>query len=84
LSVPSTATIAPVRRSPMTPCPWIGGKEKGLGPIAGVLGGWGLLLGYMVTGMSTLCRFGIFADMLLAQLEFGLRHFVAVGYARNR
>jgi hypothetical protein len=42
---------------------------KGLGPIAGVLSGWGLLLGYMVTGMSTLCGFGIFADMLLAQVE---------------
>jgi amino acid transporter len=40
---------------------------KGLGPIAGVLSGWGLLLGYMVTGMSTLCGFGIFANMLLAQ-----------------
>jgi amino acid transporter len=25
---------------------------KGLGPIAGVLSGWALLLGYMVTGMS--------------------------------
>ena len=40
---------------------------KGLGPMAGVLSGWGLLLGYMVTGMSTLCGFGIFANMLLAQ-----------------
>jgi amino acid transporter len=45
---------------------------KGLGPIAGVLSGWGLLLGYMVTGMSTLCGFGIFADMLLAQLGLHL------------
>src|SRR5271166_5022158 len=41
---------------------------KGLGPIAGVLSGWGLLLGYMVTGMSTLCGFAIFAQMLLAHL----------------
>jgi amino acid transporter len=41
---------------------------KGLGPIAGVLSGWGLLLGYMLTGMSTLCGFAIFAQMLLAQL----------------
>jgi amino acid transporter len=41
---------------------------KGLGPIAGVLSGWGLLLGYMVTGMSTLCGFAIFGQMLLAQL----------------
>jgi amino acid transporter len=41
---------------------------KGLGPTAGVLSGWGLLLGYMVTGMSTLCGFAIFGQMLLAQL----------------
>jgi amino acid transporter len=41
---------------------------KGLGPIAGVLSGWGLLLGYMVTGMSTLCGFAIFGQMLLAHL----------------
>ena len=38
---------------------------KGLGPTAGVLSGWGLLLGYMVTGMSTLCGFAIFAQTLL-------------------
>jgi L-asparagine transporter-like permease len=41
---------------------------KGLGPTAGVLSGWGLLLGYMVTGMSTLCGFAIFSQMLLTQL----------------
>jgi amino acid transporter len=41
---------------------------KGFGPIAGVLSGWGLLLGYMLTGMSTLCGFAIFAQMLVAQL----------------
>jgi L-asparagine transporter-like permease len=41
---------------------------KGLGLTAGVLSGWGLLLGYMVTGMSTLCGFAIFAQMLLGQL----------------
>ncbi len=45
---------------------------KGLGPIAGVLSGWGLLLGYMVTGMSTLCGFAIFGRMLLAQLGIHL------------
>jgi amino acid transporter len=45
---------------------------KGLGPIAGVLSGWGLLLGYMVTGMSTLCGFAIFGQMLLAQLGIHL------------
>jgi amino acid transporter len=41
---------------------------KGLGPMAGVLSGWALLLGYMVTGMSTLCGFAIFGQMLLGQL----------------
>jgi amino acid transporter len=41
---------------------------KGLGPTAGVLSGWGLLLGYMVTGMSTLCGFAIFGQMLLGQV----------------
>jgi len=41
---------------------------KGLGPAAGVLSGWGLLLGYMATGMSTLCGFAIFSGMLLAHL----------------
>jgi amino acid transporter len=45
---------------------------KGLGPIAGVLSGWGLLLGYMVTGMSTLCGFAIFGQILLAQLGIHL------------
>ena len=45
---------------------------KGLGPIAGVLSGWGLLLGYMVTGMSTLCGFAIFGRMLLAPLGIHL------------
>jgi amino acid transporter len=41
---------------------------KGLGPIAGVLSGWALLLGYMVTGMSTLCGFAIFGQILLVQI----------------
>ena len=41
---------------------------KGLGPTAGVLSGWGLLLGYMLTGMSTLCGFAIFGRMLLLHL----------------
>jgi amino acid transporter len=45
---------------------------KGLGPTAGVLSAWGLLLGYMVTGMSTLCGFAIFAQMLLAHLGIHL------------
>lgn len=38
---------------------------KGLGPTAGVLSGWGLLLAYLFTGMSTLCGFAIFSQKLL-------------------
>jgi len=41
---------------------------KGLGPTAGVLGGWALLFGYMLTGMSTLCGFGIIAGVLFEQM----------------
>lgn len=41
---------------------------KGLGPTAGVLGGWALLFGYVMTGMSTLCGFAIFVNVLLAPL----------------
>lgn len=38
---------------------------KGLGSTAGVLSGWGLLLAYLFTGMSTLCGFAIFSQKLL-------------------
>ena len=41
---------------------------KGLGPTAGVLSGWDLLLAYTLTGMSTLCGFAIFAQLLLGHL----------------
>ena len=41
---------------------------RGLGPTAGVLGGWALLFGYMLTGMSTLCGFGIITGVLLDQV----------------
>lgn len=41
---------------------------RGLGPTAGVLSGWALLFGYMLTGMSTLCGFAIMAGTLLAQI----------------
>jgi amino acid transporter len=41
---------------------------RGLGPTAGVLGGWALLFGYMLTGISTLCGFGIIAGVLLGQI----------------
>jgi len=40
----------------------------GLGPTIGVLSGWALLFGYMLTGMSTLCGFGIIAGVLLEQV----------------
>lgn len=45
---------------------------KGLGPSAGVLSGWALLLGYVATGMSTLCGFAIFAEILLKNLSVHL------------
>jgi amino acid transporter len=38
---------------------------RGLGPTAGVMGGWALLLGYLLTGMSTLCGFSLMANVLL-------------------
>lgn len=41
---------------------------RGLGPTAGVLSGWALLFGYMLTGMSTLCGFGIIGGDLLGQI----------------
>jgi amino acid transporter len=43
---------------------------KGLGSTAGVLGGWALLFGYMLTGMSTLCGFVLTVNALLR--PFGL------------
>jgi amino acid transporter len=45
---------------------------QGLGPTAGVLGGWSLLFAYMLTGMSTLCGFALIANVLLDQL-FGIQ-----------
>jgi amino acid transporter len=40
----------------------------GLGGSAGVLGGWGLMFGYTLTGMSTLCGFAVVSNVLLRQL----------------
>src|SRR6187399_596297 len=40
---------------------------QGLGPTAGVLGGWALLFGYTLTGMSTLCGFALVSNALLLQ-----------------
>ncbi len=52
---------------------------KGLGPTTGVLGGWALLFGYALTGMSTLCGFSVIANELLGQI--GLHLPVVVLYA---
>lgn len=41
---------------------------KGLGPTTGVLGGWALLFGYTLTGMSTLCGFTAIAREFLEPL----------------
>ena len=41
---------------------------RGLSPSSGVLGGWALLFGYTLTGMSTLCGFALIANVLLSQL----------------
>ena len=45
---------------------------QGMGPTAGIMGGWALMFGYTLTGMSTLCGFAIIADLLLGQL-FGMQ-----------
>ncbi len=45
---------------------------KGLGAAAGVLGGWALLFGYLLTGMSTLCGFVVTAKGLLEALGFSV------------
>ena len=52
---------------------------KGLGPTTGVLGGWALLFGYMLTGMSTLCGFSVIASNFLG--EFDLHPPVVLLYA---
>ena len=41
---------------------------KGLGPTAGVVCGWSLVLAYLFTGMSVLCSFANFSTMLLGHL----------------
>ncbi|MBB3102579.1 APC family permease [Azomonas macrocytogenes] len=45
---------------------------QGLGPTAGALGGWALLFGYVLTGMSTLCGFVIVAQNLLTALGLSI------------
>ncbi|KAF3886140.1 MULTISPECIES: APC family permease [Nostocales] len=41
---------------------------KGLGPTAGVICGWCLVLAYLFTGMSVLCGFANFSGNLIGQL----------------
>ncbi len=41
---------------------------KGLGPTAGVICGWSLVLAYLFTGMSTLCGFANFSSTLIGQI----------------
>ncbi|QGM99612.1 APC family permease [Methylocystis parvus] len=45
---------------------------KGLGPTTGVLGGWALLFGYTLTGMSTLCGFSVVSHELLSAYGISL------------
>lgn len=41
---------------------------KGLGPTAGILCAWGLVLGYLFTGIATLCGFAYFGQHLLSHI----------------
>ncbi|MBD2130758.1 APC family permease [Microcoleus sp. ZQ-A2] len=41
---------------------------KGLGPTAGVICGWSLVLAYLFTGMSVLCGFANFSSSLIGHL----------------
>lgn len=41
---------------------------KGLGPTAGVVCGWSLVLAYLFTGMSVLCGFANFSETMLGHL----------------
>lgn len=41
---------------------------KGLGPMAGVMCGWGLILAYLFTGMAVLCGFANFGQVLLGHI----------------
>ncbi|WP_296712555.1 APC family permease [Rhodoblastus sp.] len=54
---------------------------KGLGPTAGVLGGWALLFGYMLTGMSTLCGFVVTAKGLLDAVGLSIPSVILSGAA---
>ncbi len=41
---------------------------KGIGPTAGVMCAWGLILAYLFTGMSVLCGFANFGQILLGHI----------------
>jgi amino acid transporter len=41
---------------------------KGLGPTAGVICGWSLMLAYLFTGISVLCGFANFSSAILGNL----------------
>jgi amino acid transporter len=41
---------------------------KGLGPTAGVICGWSMVLAYLFTGMSVLCGFANFSETLIGHL----------------
>ncbi|MBD2022217.1 APC family permease [Leptolyngbya sp. FACHB-36] len=45
---------------------------KSLGPMAGVVCGWSLVLAYLFTGMATLCGLSIFGESLLGHLGLHL------------
>ncbi|OUL24722.1 amino acid permease [Nostoc sp. RF31YmG] len=42
--------------------------SKGIGPMAGVICGWSLVLAYLLTGMSVLCGFANFSGMFFGHL----------------
>jgi amino acid transporter len=45
---------------------------QGLGPTAGVICGWSLVMAYLFTGMSVLCGFASFSDVLFGHLGIHL------------
>lgn len=65
---------------------------QGLGPTSGIMGGWALMFGYTLTGMSTLCGFAIIADLLMVKffgfqvgvLEWFVIGAVVAGYIAGR
>jgi amino acid transporter len=55
--------------------------SKGLGPTAGVICGWSLVLAYLFTGMSVLCGFANFSSVLIGHL--GCFNFGGLSYFRK-